>query len=235
MPVSLNTWQLLGVILASALFWFQYVDLKDRRRPEPRWRLIVAFGLGMVAWGIAVLTFIALEQLGLPDIRMGERVWSAVFCFGIVGPLEEGAKALMAYLFVFRWREFDEPIDGFIYAAAIALGFASLENFHNLPDLEWRSQLAHTLALPITHTLFSAIWGFGAGHARFAVPPGLRRKCWQIGTLVLGMAAHGLYDYLIFAFQATLITSGIALVLWAFVIWRAHHCVKQTGAVQLAP
>src|SRR5262245_29798502 len=119
----MNTWQLLGVILASAVFWFQYVDLKDRHRPEPRWRLIAAFGLGMVAWGLSVLTFMALEAMGLPDVKMGERKWNAVFCFGIVGPLEEGTKALMAYLFVFRWREFDEQIDGFVYAAAIALGF----------------------------------------------------------------------------------------------------------------
>jgi RsiW-degrading membrane proteinase PrsW (M82 family) len=145
--------------------------------------------------------------------------------------LEEGTKALMAYLFVFRWREFDEQIDGFVYAAAIALGFASLENFHNLPNLEWRGQLARTLALPITHTLFSAIWGFGAAHARFAIPPGPRRKFWQIGTLLLAMVAHGLYDYIIFAFQATLITSGIALVLWVFVIWRAHHCVRQAQSL----
>ena len=233
MPVSLNTWQLPGVILASALFWFQYVDLKDRQRPEPRWRLVVAFGLGILAWAMSVLTFIVLDNLGVPDIKMGERVWSAVYCCGIVGPLEEGTKALVAYLVVFRWKEFDEPIDGFVYAAAIALGFASLENFHNLPHLEWPSQLARTIALPITHTLFSAIWGFGAAHARFAVPPGLRRKCWQIGTLALGMMAHGLYDYVIFAFQATLITSGLALAIWAFVIWSAHQCVKQAASLRM--
>jgi len=40
------------------------------------------------------------------------------------------------------------------------------------------------------------------------------------------MAAHGVYDYLIFAFQATFVTSGIALLLWLFVIWRAHRCLK---------
>lgn len=231
-PTSLNKWQLLGVILASALFWMQYVDLKDRRQPEPRRRLLLAFALGIVAWGLCVLVYIGLEAAGVPDIRWGDRGWTAVFCFLIVGPLEEGAKALMAYLFVFRWREFDEPVDGFVYAAAIALGFASLENFYDLPDLEWRSQLAHTLVLPITHTLFSAIWGFGAAHARLALPPGRRRRLWQIGTLALSMAAHGLYDYLIFAFQTTLITSGIALVLWLFVIWRAHQCVKQVASTQ---
>ncbi len=233
MPVTLNTWQLLGVTLASALFWMQYVDLKDRRQPEPRRRLFVAFLLGIVAWGLTVLGFMALDALNVPSIKMGELRWNAVYCFLIVGPLEEGTKALLAYLIVFRWRAFDEPIDGFVYAAAISLGFASMENFYNLPDLDWRGQLARTLALPITHTLFAAIWGFGAGHARFAVPPGLRRQGWQFGTLVLGMMAHGLYDYVIFAFQATLVTSGLALVIWTFVIWRAHHCVKSTrGAIE---
>lgn len=227
MPTSLNTWQLLGVILASALFWMQYVDWKDQRQPEPRRRLLLAFALGMVAWGLSVLAYLGLDALGVPSVKMGELRWNAVYCFLIVGPLEEGAKALLTYRFVFRWREFDEPIDGFVYAAAVSLGFASMENFYNLPDLEWPAQLARTLALPITHTLFSAIWGFGAAHARFELPPGRRRRCWQFGTLLLGMAAHGGYDYLLFAFQATFVTSGIALVLWLLVIWRARQCVRQ--------
>ncbi|MCW5555419.1 MAG: PrsW family intramembrane metalloprotease [Verrucomicrobiae bacterium] len=229
MPFTLNPWQLLGVTLASALFWMQYVDLKDRRKPEPRGRLLMAFVLGIVACGLAVLVYMALDELGVPSVKMGELRWNAFFCFVIVGPVEEGMKALVAYLIVFRWREFDEPIDGFVYAAAIALGFASMENFYNLPDLDWLGQLARTVALPLTHMLFAAIWGFGAAHARLAVPPGRRRLGWQIGTVALGMAAHGLYDYVIFAFQATIITSGMALVLWAFVIWRAHQCVKQAG------
>jgi RsiW-degrading membrane proteinase PrsW (M82 family) len=225
-PHSLNTWQLLGVILASALFWMQYVDLKDRHKPEPRSRLLLAFALGFVAWGISVLTFMALDAIGVPDIKMGERRWNAVFCFLIIGPLEEGTKALLAYVFIFRRVEFDEPIDGFVYAAAISLGFASLENFYNLPGMDWPHQLARTAALPITHTLFSAIWGFGAAHARCRVPPGRRRLAWQLGTLALAMAAHGLYDYLIFAFEATYLTGALALGIWVYVIWRARQCVR---------
>ena len=226
MAVPLKTWQLLGVIFASAAFWMQYVDLKDHRKPEPRHRLLTAFGLGILAWAMSVLGFMALDALDVPDVKFGEGPWTSVYCFLIVGPLEEGAKALLAYLVVFRWREFDEPIDGFVYAAAIALGFASGENFYNVPDFPWPEQLARTAALPLTHTLFSAIWGFGAGHARFCVPPGPRRKCWQLGTLALAMAVHGLYDFLIFRYQATFVTSGLALVLWGFVIWRAREAVK---------
>jgi RsiW-degrading membrane proteinase PrsW (M82 family) len=233
MTVSMSTWQLVGVILASAVFWMQYVNLKDRLRPEPRRRLLYAFVLGLVAWGLAVLAFMATEALGVPDIKFAERPWTAVYCFLLVGPIEEGAKALLAYTIAFRWRAFDESIDGFVYAAAISLGFASLENFYNVPEAGWPEQLARTAALPITHTLFSAIWGFGAGYARFHVPPGPRRKLWQLGTLALGMTVHGLYDFLIFAYQATFVTGGLALVLWAFVIWRARVCVKQAAPTAL--
>jgi len=46
----MGAWQLLGVILASAVFWMQYVQLKDARQPEPRKHLLMAFGLGLLAW-----------------------------------------------------------------------------------------------------------------------------------------------------------------------------------------
>jgi RsiW-degrading membrane proteinase PrsW (M82 family) len=229
MPLTLNPWQLLGVILASALLWMYYVQVKDRLQPEPRRHLLMAFGLGVVAWALAVLGFMALDALGVHGITFGEVGWSAVYCFGFVGPLEEGAKVSLAYLIVFRWREFDEPMDGFVYASAISLGFASVENFYNVPDLDWQEQLARTAALPLTHILFSAIWGFGIGYARFCIARPSRRILWQVGSAALGMFAHGLYDYLLFAFQATFVTSGLALAIWIFVIWRARALAKQSS------
>jgi len=233
--VSLNIWRLLGMILASALLWMHYVRVKDRRQPEPRRRLLIAFLLGIVAWGFSALGYMVLEALGAPGLKFNERPWTAVFCFGVVGPLEEGAKVLMAYGFVFRWREFDEPIDGFVYASAISLGFASVENFCNIPELAWQEQLAHTAALPLTHMLFGAIWGFGIGHARFCVPRASRRILWQVGCIALGMFAHGLYDFLLLAYQATFVTSGFALALWLFVIWRARALANLPGAPTATP
>ena len=234
-PVPLNTWQLLGVILASAFFWMHYVQVKDHRQPEPRRRLVTAFVLGIAAWALAILGFLTLDALGVPDIKFNERPWTAVYCFGIVGPLEEGTKVLMAYWFVFRWREFDEPLDGFVYAAAISLGFASMENFYNIPDLPWPQQLARTAALPVTHMLFSAIWGFGISHARFSVARASHRLYWQVGSIALAMVAHSLYDFIIFAYQATFVTSGFALVLWLAMIWRARVLTNLSAAAAASP
>jgi protease PrsW len=223
MVASFNAWQLLGLVLASGLLWMLYVESKDRLRPEPRWRLASAFGLGFAACWLSLLGYWAMDAAGVPDVQFGGEPWAAVYCFGIVGPLEEGMKLLPAYLIVFRWREFDEPVDGFVYASALALGFASAENLHTVGDGPWLYQLAYTVALPLTHMLFSSIWGLGISHARFLVSRPASRLLWQAGSIALAMLAHGLHDFLIFAYQATLATSALALLIWVLVIWRVHH------------
>jgi RsiW-degrading membrane proteinase PrsW (M82 family) len=105
MTFSFNAWQILGLILASGLLWMLYVRSKDRHQPEPSRRLLFAFVLGIGAFWLSLLGYFAVESLGVPDIKFNERHWTAVYCFGIVGPLEEGAKVLVAYPVVFRWRE----------------------------------------------------------------------------------------------------------------------------------
>ena len=224
-PVE-SGWVILGMVMAAAVFWMQYVDLKDRFLPEPRTRLLMAFGLGALAGVLALGCFTALDLLGLPDPWSGETSWMAVYCLGVIGPVEEGAKLFVAWFVVFRWPEFDEPLDGLVYAAAISLGFASLENLLHLPGLSLREQLARTATLPLTHTLFGAVWGLGIARARMLMPPGRKRQLWQVGSVLLAMLLHGVYDLLIFAWQASLVTSGIALVLWIFVIWRAHNLAQ---------
>jgi len=230
----MNGWQLLGLIIASALLWIGYVRFKDRHQPEPPWRLVFAFALGILAWALALLGYKTLDALQVPDIKFNERLWTALYCFGIVGPLEEGAKVLLAYLFVFRWREYDEPMDGFVYAASLSLGFASAENFYCTTGSGWLYQLGYAVALPIAHVLFSAIWGLGIGHAQFCVSRRSRRILWQIGSVALAMFAHGLYDFILYAYQAAFATSGLVLVLWVFAVWRLGLLRKRALAAMPA-
>lgn len=214
------------MLLAAGLFWLQYVDLKDRLQPEPRHKLILAYLLGIVACGIALGLFWLTEWLGFPEYDAGDAGWLATYCFLVIGPIEEGAKLLVALLFVFRWRTFDEPIDGLVYAAAIALGFATAENFMHLPGLPLGEQLGRSFALPFTHTMFAAVWGMAIAHARLKIRSRWRRTWYQIGAVALAMGLHGLYDWLIFAHRATWVVAGLILVLWAVLVGRARQLVR---------
>ncbi len=213
-------------VAAAALFWLQYFDLKDAARPEPRLRLLASFALGIGAAILAVLGFVALTALGFPPVTAGPAAGVAWYCFAIGAPVEEGAKFLVARVACFRWRTFDERVDGLVYATAVALGFATLENLLYVPALSWGEGLVRALASPLTHSLFAAVWGFGAAHALVPRQRFVRRVAWQAGTLSLAMLLHGTYDFAILAYGATYAAAAIVLVVWVFVIWYARRAAK---------
>jgi RsiW-degrading membrane proteinase PrsW (M82 family) len=213
-------------VAAGSLFWLQYFDLKDALQPEPRKRLAQAFGLGVVAVGIAWCGFALAAAAGLPSSPPGEPGALALYCLFVAGPVEEGAKFLVARAVCFRWREFDERIDGLIYAASVALGFAAVENLVFLRALPWSEGLLRALVSPLTHSLFAAVWGFGASHALLASKTRLARFLWQALPLAAAMALHGLYDIAALGHGATPLAAAIVAALWAFVIWNARRVVK---------
>lgn len=208
----------LGFVAGGALFWLMYFDLKDRLQPEPRRLLLGAFVLGGVS-AVAALGLYRLGELaGLPETPGRYPGEILRYCLGVVGPVEEGAKFLAVWAVVFRWRAFDEPIDGLIYAAAVAIGFATFENVLYLPYLEWPAQLARAAASPLTHSLFAAIWGLGLSLSRYRARSRRGRAAWQILPLVAAMAVHGLYDFALIAWHATFVASAIVLLLWVAMI-----------------
>lgn len=219
----------LGFAFGGALFWLMYFDLKDRLKPEPRRLLVLAFVLGNLSALLGLGVYRVAAWLGLPDAPGSGSLEILVYCLALVGPIEEGVKFLVARTLVFRWRHFDEPIDGLVYASAVAIGFASLENVLYLPYLNWPEQLARALASPLTHSLFAAVWGFGVSRARFYARTRVGRFLWQVLTLLLSMGLHGLYDFFLLALNATFLASGIALVLWTFLIVHARRLIRRTA------
>jgi len=216
----------LGPILGSAILWLQYFDLKDSLRKEPRRMLLFAFVLGGVAAALASGTYSILAQLGFEGPGDGAAAQFGYF-FGVVGPVEEGAKFAVAWAVLFRTRWFDEPIDGLVYAAAVAIGFASLENALYAPHLEWTTQLARAATTPLTHSVFSALWGFGSGRALLVETRPLRRALWLALPLAAAAVAHGAYDAAVVTLDKTWLASLLVLAVWAFVIGYARRVVKQ--------
>jgi hypothetical protein len=108
-------------------------------------------------------------------------------------------KLLVVYLYTYRRPEFDEPLDGVIYSATSALGFAAIENVIYLAQYDPLLVLLRgPLSNPV-HALFSALWGLSLSRAKAA--PNLARERFPIiiGGWMAASVIHSLFDILLVA------------------------------------
>lgn len=192
----LGTWEemkaviVLSLAFAPGVFWLWYFFRLDRLEPEPLHLVRTSFLLGMAAVVPAALVEIPFSRIS--------QLATVVF----VAPLvEELCKYLVVRLSVYRNTEFDEPMDGVIYAVAAALGFASLENVFYLLSEYGKgtgpfAMVTATRALLSVpgHALWSGMWGFALGCAKFSDPQFARSLV--IRGLVIAIGLHALFNLL---------------------------------------
>jgi len=201
-----------AVILAllPVLFWLVFLYRRDRLKPEPLGTLLLAFGAGAAS---ALVTLLS----GL--FRTYGQFTSTVIFAPIV---EETFKFLSVYLLVYRRKEFDEYVDGIVYAGTAALGFAGLENVLYVLNAAqggmwefWSTAgLRAILAVP-GQFLFSSWWGYALGRARFAATREEGMRFIRAGIL-RAIVSHAIYNfvvsYLFFGFAFFVIL--VMTVLW---------------------
>jgi len=211
-----------------ALFLLTFFYLKDRYEREPLHHILMAFGLGLysmiAAHGMASTaeSFIAPDWLAQP--REAPRLVDAFFLSGFV---EELAKWVILVTAVYHWDEFDEPLDGVVYGVAVALGFATLENWLFLIRLglgvAWQRAL---FAVP-AHALFGATMGYYAGRAKFDRGPRLWRD--RALCLLAPSLFHGMYDYALhhgLGLRVWIAVTLLSVGLWTFVLRRVHRAQR---------
>jgi RsiW-degrading membrane proteinase PrsW (M82 family) len=112
---------------------------------------------------------------------------------------------------------FDEPYDGIVYAVALSLGFATMENvIYVLVDFSTFSQLLIRAFLPVSaHALFGVFMGYQMGKAKFN--PAKEKKYLWI-ALLLPLIFHGIFDFILLDFKTTWLwlILPLMLFLWLF-------------------
>lgn len=106
---------LISLILSAGWLWF---FVRRDRHPEPAWLLARTFGWGMVAWGVSAAFGGTFEHL-----PAGLGLLTPLLALVLTATVEEGSKFLAAITATTE-HEFDEPMDGLVYAVTAALGFA---------------------------------------------------------------------------------------------------------------
>jgi RsiW-degrading membrane proteinase PrsW (M82 family) len=171
----------------------------DRYEAEPLWLLATAF-----FWGALVAVFVAiiLNTIGsivvavLTSPQIGE-IFGAVISAPIV---EESSKGLFLFvLFFWKKDEFDDIVDGIVYAGMIGLGFAMTENiqYYGRAALQG-SALPITLLIrggfaPYSHPMFTSMTGIGLGWARQTTNSFIKWTAPVVG-LALAMTLHAIWN-----------------------------------------
>ncbi|MBG6057376.1 RsiW-degrading membrane proteinase PrsW (M82 family) [Cryobacterium sp. MP_M5] len=175
----------------------------DRWEPEPRPALWFALLWGAGVSVVSALVFdlgvkLALAATGAAATGDGADFVTGVIQAPIVEETAKGAGILL--LFWAMRRRFDGPVDGVVYAATIAAGFAFSENiqYFGVAMIEGGAQtlgftfLVRGVLSPFAHVMFTACTGIAFGLAA------RRRAGRAAGTVLLGLisaiALHALWN-----------------------------------------
>ncbi len=145
-----------------AIFWIVFYYKKDYRDPEPMSAIFQTFLAGCVV----AIPFLVLKIFlaRIPHLGAALTGVSAVLLFAA---LEEMAKLTASIFVVMRHRlEFNQVIDGVVYAVTAAIGFAFVENlFYFIQFLNSGQDgllnvfVFRSFGTMLAHTLFSGFAG----------------------------------------------------------------------------
>ncbi|MBN2197774.1 PrsW family intramembrane metalloprotease [Candidatus Wolfebacteria bacterium] len=197
------------------LFFF----LKEDIHPEPKKMIIRVFVGGIFAAIIAVSIQILLKNSFL-IFQTDSYSFFSLFSFSFI---EEIIKFLIVYLLIRKSRFFDEPIDAMIYMIIAALGFALLENFGVIYNVNILSEALSIMVLrfvgaTLLHALSSGIIGYYWGKSLI----NKNNKIWiNIAKgIIFATLLHTFFNYLIITSKDITIYPLILLIIAAiFIFW----------------
>jgi RsiW-degrading membrane proteinase PrsW (M82 family) len=221
---------LTGAIPALVAMWI--LDRLDAKRPEPlftRWMISLA-GMGSVIPAIFI-ELALMRTIGERVPPLGTYQGASFHAFAIAAAVEEACKIMVVYWVVWWRPEFDERMDGIVYAGRAGLGFALVENvMYLMNETAVRDQLVlwverALLAVP-GHAMWTGMIGAMAARRRFD-----HKGLGLLGGYLLAVAFHGAYDCTVFVsrplhleghdtLRGILVAGPVVLTIAAFFVLR---------------
>ena len=242
---------LFALAIAPAIIGLAYIYIRDKYEKEP-WRLLLA---GCAAGALLTPLIIAISTWLMRFMPVVGRVGEAVFiAFAVSAFVEEGLKFAALCLLIWYNRNFNEPMDGIVYAVFISLGFAGVENVlyvfnPQLGGLD--TAIARALLSVPSHGFFGVSMGYYFALAKFESAIETPIKHFQILGASIPLFKRGINKrhryigmafiapYLIHAIYNAMLLSGNWLILAGFVpfvviFWR-NGLMKIKKHLEMSP
>jgi RsiW-degrading membrane proteinase PrsW (M82 family) len=240
LPASLSGGGLLlaGIVLAliPAIIWLAFFYQQDRLEPEPKAHVVGVFILGaLVASGAGIPLLRDLFRVN--DWLYTDPVTHILGSILVVGFTQEFLKYAVVRHSVYNAAEFDERVDGIIYATAASLGFATMLNFDYVVSRGGVDLGVGVMRITVTalaHASISGVMGYFLGQAKFEHTPAY----YLPGGIVLASVLNGLFfwaqdmvtvrEMTIHPFNGLVLAIIIAAILLGVVFWLIRRAQAET-------
>jgi RsiW-degrading membrane proteinase PrsW (M82 family) len=185
--------QMLMVIsFLLGLYCVKYIRSFDLYEKEPFFTMLaVTFWGGIWSIGLATIFYRIVHELGVRNLH------NTFGALGVIGPVEEFAKFLaLVSCYWFTKKQINEPVDGIIYMACVALGFSLIENYFYVLKADDPLQvfvMRMAISTPM-HISFSAFMGL----AFYLLVQDKRAFPLALLAFTYASLAHGLFDLILF-------------------------------------
>lgn len=202
-----------------------YVYQQDKYDREPKKLIIKSFLFGCVSVIPAIVLELIYNESLFPNLFL--------YVFFGIALVEEGVKYFFLRKYLFSKKEFNEPMDGIVYAVMVSLGFATIENigyvFYYAPPDEGLSIALMRMftAIPL-HAVCGVILGYYVGLAKFSESS---KKNLLYKGVFLATLTHALYNYFLFAGQG-LLFSLIALAIAIYYSKKAINIHQEDSKIR---
>ncbi len=183
---------LLILSLAPVFIIAGYIYFRDKYEREPIGLLLLSLFFG----ALTVIPVLFLEGFlsGFSGLfyGLGKATWNA---FVVAAFSEELFKYIALYLLIWKRKEFNDKLDGIVYAVFISLGFAAVENVLYVMGNGFGTGITRAITAVPAHAIFGITMGFYFGMAKF-----YEKKRYQLKqkALLYPIILHGIYDFILF-------------------------------------
>ena len=213
---------LLATILPSILIilFFVYSD----KFKEPRREIIKVFIYGILITIPAYFLNTYISDFFYNNTRVSEGLISS---FLTAAPVEEGLKLSVLYYFVYKMKDFNEPIDGIVYGVTVSLGFATLENLYYvylLADYFETTSMALAVIRSFSAVPAHAVFGIFMGYF-FMKYAFIKKGDNLFFAFVVPFVLHGCYN--LFTVSNFFVSLTLILISWIIAL-RLFSRLKKT-------
>ena len=178
---------LLALSVLPVILLLIYIYRQDKYEKEPVGLLLLSFFIGMIAIPMDLILVSVVNGIHYSDSVFHAAFIEAGFC-------EELCKFAVLFLIIWWNKNFNEYMDGIVYAVFVGLGFACVENVLYVFQGGIGTGIVRGLLSVPGHFLFAIIMGYFLSLAKFDEK---KRASYLLASLFIPVLVHGLFDWML--------------------------------------